>query len=1127
MNEKLDCESQLMAAGKPLGEMSKEELFVRITDLLRINKELTQDHDLLVQENAVLNKKVTDLTEENIQLKFAASGGHIVSISITEAILKKEIAPLNLCLTEPAVSRNQIYTQVITSAKELVHGYMNQLSQNKELRSRLYGHASKSESMHTGIWEQEPERPVAGAQGSGAANALSEATGETTSAQQTEHGGVASPATGVEAAQTDRPSPQAGEPATDADATANKTPSGTGDGVTQEAAGTSGDAAAESSGKAHNDSGKDASQSGGKAGDRSSDSAVAALLKKVEATDLNTMSEEELRKVSQELVEVTLAGEDRTEADKKNLELMYDSMIDVLLNRNFDKFCLLSQVRESQKADVQAIQEVPSKADRAAELFRRLKIVKKQIREIDKIVGGQDKKTRTSPGRQVNNHDNIPDSRNGETEESSDMTDEEIIAAMNKCVPGLVNPECIDPETGKKYDKHQFIWMTDLEEEMVSAVSSVFDMINKDKTLSSVRICERCGQAIFPPPDPNKLKLSPKGTLGASLVILLMGMYSLNMPVHRLAKYVSERLSLGHSTIEYNMNQFCDIAVAPMYDEILRYAQMALHYGVVDGTPLTSKELRQQGNSNSHLQLIEQDPSKLGDYYNVYQQPAEEQTGSEQMNSEQTGFEQEMGLYGAPTGDTSSGAADGDFISPEIISVDDIAALGDELAAAEETGGDAGDAVCGAGASGLVADAVTIVAADNAGSGFVTSAGEGANTGAVMAGGVVSTMSGAVFERKPGNGYALSLTTPDYESVQIVLFFATTSRSKESIQKLLAPFSFEGVIHDGYAGYHEFDLQCGCDSNVQICLIHFRRRIYEVLKKAELGKELAKMSRTQRADYLAGLLGKLPVLCGQAASTDSSSPGVILQDTGSEYLAVLLILMHLLSNIYRVEGMADVHAPDYLEKIKGLREQYSRHLWSHVEFFMDMLVRLVTVPDGKGGLKVIQTHPAKEVVSFWLSYSDKLGAFLAEPRLKPDSMDVERAIRPLAVLRKNISSFTSEKGRLNYLKYLSLCETLRKNGVDDINGLMVRAFRDFVVYARHERLTAMYPKFMEDPKYFDKKNVMYQQNYADYSPGFDWKRYLPWNFTDELRDSFVSKDFLKRRSESQNGRFAKSLRQLG
>ena len=89
------------------------------------------------------------------------------------------------------------------------------------------------------------------------------------------------------------------------------------------------------------------------------------------------------------------------------------------------------------------------------------------------------------------------------------------------------------------------------------------------------------------------------------------------------------------------------------------------------------------------------------------------------------------------------------------------------------------------------------------------------------------------------------------------------------------------------------------------------------------------------------------------------------------------------------------------------------------------------------------------------------------------------------------------------------------------------SLRDFVVYVRHERLTAMYPKFMENPKYFDKKNVMYQQNYADYSPGFDWKRYLPWNFTDELRDMFVSKDFLKRCSESQNGRFAKSLRQLG
>ncbi len=90
--------------------------------------------------------------------------------------------------------------------------------------------------------------------------------------------------------------------------------------------------------------------------------------------------------------------------------------------------------------------------------------------------------------------------------------------------------------------------------------------------------------------------------------------------------------------------------------------------------------------------------------------------------------------------------------------------------------------------------------------------------------------------------------------------------------------------------------------------------------------------------------------------------------------------------------------------------------------------------------------------------------------------------------------------------------TLRKSHPGNAAEVAVSCHRDLV---------------SQKPKYFDKKNVMYQQNYADYSPGFNWKRHLPWNFTDELRNRFVSKDFLKRRSESQNDRFAKSLRQLG
>ena len=80
--------------------------------------------------------------------------------------------------------------------------------------------------------------------------------------------------------------------------------------------------------------------------------------------------------------------------------------------------------------------------------------------------------------------------------------------------------------------------------------------------------------------------------------------------------------------------------------------------------------------------------------------------------------------------------------------------------------------------------------------------------------------------------------------------------------------------------------------------------------------------------------------------------------------------------------------------------------------------------------KLPARSPTAEAIRYALNHWDGLERFLDDGRIELDSNTVERAMRPVALSRKNALFAGSDEGGTNWAAIASLIETCKLNGVD-------------------------------------------------------------------------------------------------
>lgn len=739
----------------------------------------------------------------------------------------------------------------------------------------------------------------------------------------------------------------------------------------------------------------------------------------------------------------------------------------------------------------------------------------KLVKLSEKIQRLADKKSppKPNPGRKVNHK-----LKEKPAEKVSSESDMKVLTdAMKKLDPNSVPEQCIDPKTGKIYKEHAVKLLNVTSQNIVTSVNTLVESVKLYEGNLSIGICEHCGTAVVPYPDPRVTGMTEHGSeVSINLTAYAWGMYSHDIPVDRFMSYISETFGFGHTTIYSNMELMHDIVIGPIYQLMLSEAKEKLEYGIVDETSLNSLENTCRGNSNSVAEIVKKNPELEQHYY-----------GSD-ADSKKDAKKTEDTKDSAGTGsETCTEAVAGDNLNSNLENRSHVLSQErfQELQAAasvyaavsgaannlEESDSNDNNALYDAEEIADPEEESSLLDANNY---FlddaVTLRDEENITGQNQASGKQDEKkTKQEKQRKSCAGYVLAITSHPADDFQVSLFVPVAGRGSDVITTALDGFHFKGMMRDGYTGYREYEKTNVENNNVQVCGIHFRRPIYKLLAGSGLFKELSQMSIKEQLDYFWNNLFHV----------EQSQDGTVTINIG--YIQLLSLVMVMFKLIYRAERSVKIDDPEYYKKIADIRAEYCAPIWAGITTFMNILVDMhCTVNEKTGKYKIDQRYPTALVLSYWLKNREYLGRFLKDPRLRFDTLDVERIIRPITVLRKNINYFTSEKGRRNYCEMISLAETARLYGVDDFEKYLSQAACYAVWIARRKMIPELWEKFREDPKYFENRKPLYLKNIRNYTGDIDWTPFLPWNLGTRPFTENIKNDNSKRR-------FRESMRRIG
>ena len=327
---------------------------------------------------------------------------------------------------------------------------------------------------------------------------------------------------------------------------------------------------------------------------------------------------------------------------------------------------------------------------------------------------------------------------------------------------------------------------------------------------------------------------------------------------------------------------------------------------------------------------------------------------------------------------------------------------------------------------------------------------------------------GQAVDNPASQSYVLALSNTDWDKHRFVAYRYIRSRSAQSIGDEVQALGFnpQVLVTDGYGGYRSLLSKRWPNMSHQSCLIHFRREIIEALNLPALGKEIKKLDDQGVAELGRRWLKE--------------------QDPSMKMLAVL----DGLSTVYHLEELQrDPQESDeqYLERVRLNRRERVKPIMDDIDRIMlSMVSEYTEIKNSKYEKKSGSAWCAPVV--YYMNRRDSLRYFLVDERVPCDTNVVERAIRPLTLIRKNSYFTQSIEGLESLCDTFTLFETARVNGIKNpIEWLKAygQALHDYIFNAAW---TQAYQEG-KDPS----KKIM-QWKMEKYREGFDWEPWLPWNW---------------------------------
>lgn len=228
-------------------------------------------------------------------------------------------------------------------------------------------------------------------------------------------------------------------------------------------------------------------------------------------------------------------------------------------------------------------------------------------------------------------------------------------------------------------------------------------------------------------------------------------------------------------------------------------------------------------------------------------------------------------------------------------------------------------------------------------------------------------------------------------------------RGAEDIKQFLTTeFKFKYLVSDGYSAYRTI-MEDHSQAKHQSCLIHFRRELLRAIISGKILQEYEKGSKAQQDQILQNL----------------TRPD-------SKYLPCIMAV-EAIRKIYALRSVAaNQIGQDFLKN-----QQKQRSLMDDIDTIMNQLAQGRVTKKKTQWQSTDQTDPIAKVCIYYLNQRDRLRLFLTNFDVPCDSNSIECAIRPVAVIRRNLQCMQSLDGARSLFNIVSVFKTLEANGIKD------------------------------------------------------------------------------------------------
>ncbi|KAB7649370.1 transposase [Sutterella faecalis] len=274
--------------------------------------------------------------------------------------------------------------------------------------------------------------------------------------------------------------------------------------------------------------------------------------------------------------------------------------------------------------------------------------------------------------------------------------------------------------------------------------------------------------------------------------------------------------------------------------------------------------------------------------------------------------------------------------------------------------------------------------------------------------------------------YVFTVGTQTDSPTPFIWFSTLGSRRAEDIGKRLESLKgrMDAIVVDGYAGYDALAETVLKGVLRQSCLVHARREAYEAVTCKQYLSELEKLTPEERAERI----GKRALDAAPEAQMLSILSGIQLIFQYEKEVA---------------ERLEDETAEEHEARIQKHRETYSKPVLDAVDkLYAGLAEKLALEKNGKFSKKF--NSRMAEAVVYWMNRRESLKQFLKDGRIPLETNTVERAIRPVAILRKNQNFMQTVEGADAVATCISMAETAKLNDIDLekwLNAYSAAAFR--------------------------------------------------------------------------------------